>query len=219
MATASEPDPAAVWLTIPDGYAELPLTDIKATTDATATLIDGLGTPQQQHAAGYVLNSLTVLLTLLRDRRAVYCGLGRHRSAVDGSPITSSLVVTLLDFPDTRNPKLVLRDLLDAEARTGAPAQVDLVDLPHGPALFVERTRLMPTPTLPGQHPLTDDQSPVWQLTASIPSPRGDRLATIETTTPFADHGPQYRPMTVEMAAALSFTPPPEQNPLDALLG
>src|ERR1700748_2619881 len=110
---AAEPEPAEVWLAIPDGYAELPLTDVDAIARATGTLVADLGTPEQQQAAAYVLENLTFLLTALGDRQAVYCGLGRHRSVIDDSLITSSLVVTVLEFPGSRNPKLILRDLLE----------------------------------------------------------------------------------------------------------
>lgn len=47
----------------------------------------------------------------------------------------------------------------------------------------------------------------------------GDRLATVEVSTPFVEHGPQYRTMVVTMAAGLTFQPPDGQDPLAALLG
>jgi hypothetical protein len=217
---SSNPEPDLVRFPIPAGYAELPLTDITAKTDATARLIAELGTAEQQLSGNYLLQQLAFLLDVLGQQQAVYCGLGRHRSAIDGTLITSTLVVTVIELPGRRNPKLVLRDLLEADARDGEPAQIDLVELRNGPAMFTERVRLMPTPAHPGQQPgAAGAASPVWQLTASLPSPHGDHLATVEVSTPFPEHGPQYRPMTVDMTAALTFGPAPERDPLEALLG
>ena len=209
-----------VWLSIPDGYAELPLDDIPQTIDVTRRLVDELGTPDQRQAAEFVLGSLNVFLGALAERNAVYCGLGRHQSAFNGQLITSSLVITVLDFPGERNPRLVLRDLLIAKAQANETGQADVIDLPGGPAAFFEHTLTLPAPALPGRHVLAEGaESPVWQLEAFVPSPAGDRLVTIEASTPFADHGPQYRAMVVAMAAGVGFEPPAEADPLEALLG
>jgi hypothetical protein len=209
-----------VWLSLPDGYAELPLDDIPETVEATRRLVDELGTPDQRRAADFVLSSLNVFLSALAERNAIYCGVGRHLSAVDGSLITSSLVVTVLDFPGERNPRLVLRDLLLSKAQAHENGQADVVDLPGGPAAFFEHTLVLPNPSLPSQHVLAEGtESPVWQLEAFVPSPGGDRLVTIEASTPFADQGPQYRRMVVAMAAGVSFQPPADADPLSALMG
>jgi hypothetical protein len=216
--TTTEPD--GVWLAIPDGYTAMPLDDIAATIDITSRLIAELGTPQQRQASGYVLGSLGVLLQTLADRRAVYCGLGRHRSALDGRLITSTLVVTLLEFPGERNPRLILKDLFQAKAQAYETGRTDLAELPNGPALFNEHTRMLPTPAIPGEHPLTQGaESAVWQLEAHVPSREGGKLATMELSTPFPDHGPQYRTMVVTTAAGIRFTAPEAPDPLAALLG
>jgi hypothetical protein len=209
-----------VWLSIPDGYAALPLENIPETIAATGQLVAELGTPQQRQASDHVLGSLSVFLGMLAERRAVYCGLGRHLSAINGQLITSSMVVTLLEFPEQRNPRLVLKDLLQAKVDAREAGQPDLVDLPNGPAMFFERTLMLPTPAIPGQQVLAEGtESPVWQLEAFVPSPDGDKLATIEVSTPFAEHGPQYRTMVVTMAAGVAFKPPFGSGPLTALLG
>ncbi|WP_412748462.1 hypothetical protein [Krasilnikovia sp. M28-CT-15] len=209
-----------VWLSIPDGYAELPLEDVPETIDVTRRLIDELGTTDQRQAGDVVLDSLSTYLEALARRRAVYCGVGRHRSVLNDQLITSSLVVTVLDFPGERNPRLVLRDLLIGKARARETGNADIVDLPNGPVAFVEHTLSLPGPAIPGQHVLAaGTEVPVWQLEAFVPSPAGDRLVTIEASTPFAEHGPQYRAMVVAMAAGVAFVPPPEADPLDALLG
>jgi hypothetical protein len=202
-----------VGLSIPQGYAELPLDDIASTVEVTRRLVDELGTEEQREAGEFVFSSLYFFLSALAERNAVYCGIGRHSSALDGSLITSSLVITVLDFPGERNPRLVLRDVLLGKARADESGQADIVDLPDGPAAFFEHTLSLPNPATAGV------EVPVWQLEAFVPSPSGDRLVTIEVSTPFAGHGPQYRTMVVEMANAVDFEPPAPADPLQALLG
>jgi len=129
-------------------------------------------------------------------------------------------VVTVLDFPGERNPRLVLRDLLIGKAQAHEAGQPDIIDLPNGPVAFFEHTLSLPNPAIPGQHVLAaSTEVPVWQLEAFVPSATGNRLVTIETSTPFADHGPQYRAMVVAMAAGVAFQPPADADPLAALLG
>ncbi|HEX5198788.1 hypothetical protein ACFQS1_02340 [Paractinoplanes rhizophilus] len=202
-----------VWLSIPEGYAELPLEDIASTVDLTRRLVDELGTEEQREAGEFVFSSLYFFLSALAERNAVYCGIGRHTSALDGRLITSSLVVTVMDFPGERNPRLVLRDVLLGKARAEEEGQADIVDLSRGPAAFFEHTLSLPNPATPGA------EVPVWQLEAFVPAPGGDRLVTIELSTPFTEHGPQYRTMVVEMANAVAFEPPASADPLAALLG
>jgi hypothetical protein len=216
----TDPGPAGVWLAIPEGYAALPLENIPDTIAVTRQLVAELGPAAQHQLNDHVLDLLGFSLEALAERRTVYCGFGRHRSAVNGQLITSSLVVTLLEFPEERNPRLVLRDLLLGKDNAGEAGQADLVDLPNGPVLFFERTRMLPRPAAPGQHVLAEStESPVWQLEAFVPSPEGDELATIEVSTPLVEHGPQYRTLVVTMAAGVTFKPPIGHDPLSALLG
>lgn len=211
--------PAAVWLAIPDGYASLPLHDIPETLDATGQLIDELGTATQRATGAVALGTLATLLAGLAERNAVYCGVGRHLSALDGRLVTSSLVVTLLEFPHRRNPRLVLTGLLESKKDAGEIGQADLVELPNGPALFFERTRTLPTPPAPGRDAIAASaESPVWQLEVFVPSAEGDRLATIEVSTPFVGEGPQYRGMLVGLAAGVAFRPP-QNDMVTALRG
>ncbi|WP_041832598.1 hypothetical protein [Actinoplanes sp. N902-109] len=220
MSDTAPEEPAAVWFGVPDGYAPLPLHDLTDTMSVTYQLIQELGTDEQRALSGTALGALAVYLGELAERGAVYCGIGRHVSETDGSPVTSSLVVTLQEYPGRRNPRLLLRDVAEGKRRAGEHGHAELVDLPNGPALFVERELLLPAPPRPGDHVLTvAAEAPVWQLEAFLPGPDGDRLAVIEVSTPFVAAGPQFRPMTVAMAAALSFRPPADQDPLASLLG
>lgn len=208
----------AVWAEIPEGYAALPLSEIPEAMAATGRLIDELGTAAQREIAPAALDRLGGYLRALAEADTVYCGVGRHASGEDGSLITSSLVVNLLAFPGERNPRLILRDLLQAKQAAEERGQADLVDLPNGPVLFVERTLTLAVPPLPGSHVLAAEQeASVWQLEAFVPSPAGDRLATIEVSTPNVADGPQFRMMTVLMAAGVTFEAPVEVDPLAAL--
>jgi hypothetical protein len=202
-----------VQLAIPPGYAELPLDNIAGTVDLTRRLVDELGPASLKDAGEFVFSSLYFFLSVLAERNAVYCGIGRHLSALNGQLITSSLVVTVMDFPGERNPRLVLRDLLIGKSRAHESGQADIVDLAGGPVAFFEHTLSLPNPATPGV------EVPVWQLEAFVPSPAGDRLVTIEVSTPFAEHGPQYRTMAVAMANGVGFDPPAPDDPLAALLG
>jgi hypothetical protein len=220
MSDAQTPEPPAVWFGVPDGYAPLPLENLAETMSATYRLVDELGTAEQRALSGEALGALQVYLGELAERGAVYCGIGRHRSETDDSPVTSSLVVTLREFPGQRHPRLLLRDVAEGKRRAGERGHAEIIDLPDGPAMFVERTLLLPVPPREDSHVLAAaEEAPVWQLEAFLPAPDGDRLAVIEVSTPFLDAGPQFRPMTVAMAAALSFRPPADVDPLAALLG
>ncbi len=213
-------EPSAVWLSIAEGYARLPLTDIPEAMAATGRIIDELGTPAQRATSGSVLEMLGAMLETLAAAQAVYCGVGRHESALNGQVVTSTLVVSLLEFEGRRNPRLVLKDLIIAKRDADESGAVDVVDLPNGPVMFFERTLLLPTPPAAGQHVLAEGtESPVWQIEAFVPSPEGDKLATIEISTPFVDHGPLYRGIAVGMASTVLFRQPPKLDALAALLG
>jgi hypothetical protein len=41
-----------------------------------------------------------------------------------------------------------------------------------------------------------------------VPADDGSKLATIELSTPFEAHGPEFRGMIVHLAASVAFEPP-----------
>jgi hypothetical protein len=219
MSAETSPEPPALWAEIPDGYVALPLTDIPATMATAERLIDELGTAQQRDLAPGVLASLGAHLSRLAGDNAVYCGLGAHATD-DIGVVTSSLVISLLGFPGARNPRLLLKELLLAKQRAGERGEVELGELPGGPVLFFERTRMLPVPVQPRDHVLAEPvEAPVWQTEVLVPNSEGDRLATIEFSTPDVAAGPRYRRMLAELAATLRFEPPVTSDPLAALLG
>ncbi|WP_329067128.1 hypothetical protein [Amycolatopsis sp. NBC_01480] len=197
-----------LWVAVPPGYFPLPLHDVDAAMERAEAVLTDVGGPSPLVSA--VTGALSVLLSELGAAGSLYCGIGHHTSPADGSVVTSSLVVSLQEFEGTRNPRLVLADLVQARADAGQRGQVDLLDLADRPMLFVERTRQLPTPGFPGQPPVAEDAtSPVFQLEAYVPADDGSKLAAIELSTPFEAHGPEFRGMIVQMAATVSFEPPP----------
>jgi hypothetical protein len=205
----SSAEVAPVWVAIPPGYFPLPLADAAGSLERAESVLSGVAETDQRPLIEAVTGALSVLLSELGSAGALFCGVGRHTSPGDGSVVTSSLVVSFLEFEGTRNPRLVLNDLVRAKADAGEHGHVDLVDVVERPMLFVERTRQLPTPHFPGQPEVAEDAtSPVFQLEAFVPSAKGDKLATIELSTPCESHGLEFRGMIVQMAASVSFEPP-----------
>jgi hypothetical protein len=198
-----------VWVEVPTGFVALPLEDIGDRMANAETVVGELAPDELREVVGPLVGVLSEFLRDLVARRVVYCGIGRHLSALDSSVLTSSLVVSLQAFPEERNPRLVLKDLVRAKADAGERAQVDLVHVDDRPMLFAERVVDLPTPRFPGQPDVPPDSlTSVFQLEALVPSEDGTRLVGIEFSTPFAAHGPEFRTMVVTMAASVSFTEP-----------
>ena len=200
------------WIELPPGYFPLPLTDIATTLAAAEANLRELAPPEQQELLAAVVDTFTVLLEQLQERDTAYCGLGWH-TAEDGAIVPSSLVVSLQRLPQKRNPRLVLKELVELRAEANEHGQVDLVDLSPGPALFFESVLALPRPRLPGQPPNTEPNAgpdaDVYQLQAVVPSEDGTRLAAIDFSTPDVAHGTRFRAMMVLMANSVSFTAPP----------
>lgn len=201
----SEPD---LWIGVPPGFLALPLED-PASRIAEAGQVLAQFVPEESRALfEATLGSLELLLAELAVRRTVYCGIGFH-TAEGGEQIGSSLVASLHAFPEKRNPRLVIRDMVTAQDKSGEPGHVELIDLDNGPAMFVEAVRELPTPQLPGGPAVPDGAtSKVYQLRALVPSADGTKLAALEFSTPRVEHGIQFRTMMALMAATVAFEPP-----------
>ncbi|HZP53412.1 hypothetical protein [Actinocrinis sp.] len=205
---AEDPEALNCWLELPPGYFPLPLDDIdNALATAEANLRE-LAPEEQRPLLAAVVGTLGVLLEQLQERNGAYCGIGWH-TAEDGAVVPSSLVVSIQPFPHKRNPRLVIKDLIEARAEAGEHGQVDVVDLTRGPAVFFESVLTLPRPQLPGRPPNEQPDAEVYQLQALVPSEDGRKLAAIDFTTPDIPHGPRFRAMMVLMADSVSFTPPP----------
>jgi hypothetical protein len=207
-AQADEQERLRLWVELPAGYLPLPLDDIdNALATAEANLRE-LAPEQQRPLLSAVVGTFAVLLEQLQERNTAYCALGWH-TAEDDAVVPSSLVVSIQPFPRKRNPRLVIRDLVERRAAAGEHGQVDVVDLSRGPALFFETVLTLPRPRLPGEPAGGPADAEVYQLQALIPSADGTKLAAIDFSTPDVPHGPRFRAMMVLMADSVSFTPPP----------
>jgi hypothetical protein len=189
-----------LWVHIPEGHFALPLDDVANSLASADAILTDIADAEQQPQIHALTEVLTMFLSDLATLGALYCGVGRHTSPADDSVVTSSLVVSYLEFEGTRNPRLVLKDLVEASAEANERGQADLVDIDDRPVLFFERTRQLPDGA--------DETSPVFQLEAFVPAEDGSKLASIELSTPFEAHGPEFRAMIVQMAASVSFEPP-----------
>lgn len=207
-AQAQDPDELDVWVELPPGYIPLPLHDVDATLAAAEENLRELAPEDQQPLLSAVVGTFTLLLDQLQERNAAYCGLGWHTTE-DGTVVPSSLVVSIQPVRERRNPRLVLKDLIELRAEAGEHGQIDVVDLEDGPALFFESVVTLPRPQIPGQPPNQNPDAEVYQLRALVPSGDGTKLASLDFSTPDIPHGPRFRAMMVLMANSVSFTAPP----------
>jgi hypothetical protein len=221
-----EDGPLNFWIELPSGYFPLPMDNIETTLATAEANLTELAPEESRPLLSAVIGTFTVLLEQLQERNTAYCGLGWH-TAEDGAVVPSSLVISLQTFPERRNPRLVLKDLVEIRAEAGDHGQIDLVDLDPGPALFFESVLSLPRPRIP-TGPATDatpadatapQNADVYQLQALIPSADGTKLAAIDFSTPDIPHGPRFRAMMVLMANSVSFTAPPGSEDAESSQG
>ena len=68
--------------------------------------------------------------------------------------------------------------------------------------------RTLPRPTLPGRAGQSGEAD-VYQVQATVPSPRGEWIVALEFSTPQVEYGVLYREMMILLANSVSFTAPP----------
>lgn len=198
-----------LWVELPPGYVALPLDDVDGNLERAESVLIDVADDEQKPQIRAVLGVLSVFLTDLAVSGSLFCGVGRHISPSDNSVVTSSLVISYQEYEGARNPRLLLKDLLQAKADADERGQADLVDVLERPMLFFERVRRLPNPQFPGQPPVSEGATaPVHQLEAFVPSADGSKLAKIDFSTPFIEHGAEFRAMVVDLAASVSFEPP-----------
>lgn len=198
-----------LWVSIPAGYFPMPIEDTSNCLRTAEAIISDVTNGDRRDQARALVGTLEVFLDDLAAVGAVYCGIGRHASPADETVVTSTLVVSHQNYEGTRNPRLLLSDILHAKSEADEQGEANLVDVLERPVLFFEWVRSMPTPRFPTQPEIDNDSTtPVFQLEAHVPSDDGSELAVIEFSTPFIHHGPMFRTMIVEMTASISFEPP-----------
>ncbi|WP_216899335.1 hypothetical protein [Nocardia alni] len=186
---------------IPGGYIALPLNGIDNSLAATLAILKEAGPPDMAQAAGQMIPALGMFLGELASDGVRYCGLGRH--FVDDELVTSMLTVLVYDTGgDTERPRIVVKNIADAKLEDGARGDLQVVDIDNRPMMFFEQVRDLPVPDLPG-NPIQGAAAPVYQFEAAVPSNDGSAVASIELSTTFAAHGPQYRRMIIDMARSV----------------
>ncbi len=192
-----------IW--IPDGFIELPLTDIDRNISVVADVANDLPDPAIRDMAAGVLPMIAVLLHDLVQRDVRYCGVGRHLTTT-GSLITSCISVCLYESGDEKlNPRLVLKDLVESRISAGDDlGRIELVDVDTRPVLFSERTCELPAPQFPGS-PYQSETAATYQLEAVVPAESGTAVAAIELSTAYVDDGVEFRRMVFDMARSVDF--------------
>lgn len=216
------------WIELPKGYFPLPMENIDETLATAEANLTELAPEDRRPLLSAVIGTFAVLLDELQERNTAYCGLGWH-TAEDGAIVPSSLVISIQTFPQRRNPRLVLKDMVEIRAEANEHGQVDLVDLEPGPALFFESVLTLPRPRIPGEGQSPEgaaatgtdaaQNAEVYQLQALVPSADGTKLAAIDFSTPDIPHGPRFRAMMVLMANSVSFTAPPGSEDAESSQG
>ncbi|QIS22421.1 hypothetical protein [Nocardia terpenica] len=188
-------------INIPVGYISLPLSGIDSSIAVAAAVLEEVGPSDVAQAAGQILPALGAFLDELTRDGVRYCGLGRH--SFDDALVTSVLTVLVYDTGgDTENPRLVVKNLAEAKMEAREQGDLQVIELDNRPMMFFEQVRGLPVPDFPG-NPIGGTTTPVYRLEAVVPSGDGSTVASIELSTIFIAHGPQFRPMIIDMARSV----------------
>ncbi len=192
-----------IW--IPDGFSELPLTDIDRHIAVVADLASELPDSATRDMTAGVLSMIAILLNDLVQRDVRYCGTGRHLTS-NGDPITSCLSVCVYEPRNEKlNPRLVLKDLVESRIAAGDQlGHFEFVDVDARPVLFSERICELPAPQFPGSTYESETAS-TYQLEAVVPAEAGTAVAAIELSTAYVDDGAEFRRMVFDMARSATF--------------
>jgi hypothetical protein len=208
MSTTEASVNVSIAVDIPNGYIALPLDDIDDSIAQTESLFVRIGPGTASSAAPAVLQALRVMLTRLAQLNVVYCGLGKHLSS-DGGPISSTIIISLNEYGERRNPRLTLGEVLSGRRAAGETFKnAELVEISGRPLLLLDRIRTLPAPELLKQDSFDSEQA-VYQLEAVAPSPDGSTIAVIEFSTASIEYGDEFLPMIAAMAASIEFTTTP----------
>lgn len=169
-----------IGVEIPAGYQGFSLVDVDESLERADLALAGL---VPADALALVMDLLRGSLGSLGESGAIYCGVGRHLSAVDGEPVASWLTVSVHDGAGQDNPRLALAEFVVA---AGMPAEaVAVVDLEGQETAFYERVCA---------------EGAVYQLRVLVPAADGARITVLEVPTAQVEQGPRYRLMMIDMA-------------------
>jgi len=196
----------SVQIWIPDGYMAMPLQDIDQRMAVVQDLIGEQPESDLKSTAMEFIPAATALFAGLAERDARYCGVGRHLSS-SGSVVTSCITVCVYETGgEQTNPRVRLMDLVDSRNKYGDVWDSEPMDVDGRPMMFSERTVTLPVPDISGV-PHAGGTAETYQLEAVVPSSDGTSIASIEFSTAFVDHGPDFQKMIFDMARSIEFEP------------
>ncbi|PXX66430.1 hypothetical protein DFR70_103178 [Nocardia tenerifensis] len=204
MSACNGREPLSIAIDVPGGYVALPLTDIAGSVSRAESVFAEIGPGPVSSAAPAVLQALKVLLTRATQLNAVYCGLGRH-SAADGQTISSTLIVSVHEYGERKNPRLALADVLTARTSDGGTFEnIEMIQVSGRPILLLDRVRELPAPDFPDR---TSESAvaKVYQLEAVVSATDGTAIAAVECSTSSVEYGEEFVPMIAAMAASVEF--------------
>ncbi|MEV6274993.1 hypothetical protein [Nocardia sp. NPDC051832] len=193
----------AISLTIPPGYHEMPLTNIAEVLASAEPAVKSITPPALSDSIPSVLGTLEFLLGTLAAKNAVYCGIGQHQSP-EGDSITSWLIVTIQNYGEKVNPRLVVRNLAEMKLANGNSSSIEPFEINGRPMLISQAVAEYPAPAMPNL-PSTGDTASAFQTEILIPSSDGQTLASIEFSTAALTQGAMYLDMLLAMAHSVDF--------------
>lgn len=184
----------SVEVVLPSGFHPYPLSDIDGQIDLALRVLAPLAPRESLDSLVAVVRTLRGSLAEMRRSGVLYCGMGRHLSAVDGTEVTAWLTVWVREVGPARNPRLAVRDFVMALAgEPGGPVAVHDVE---GRPMAIHENPVLDSPG--------EDRS-VYQLRVCVPSENGAWIAVLEVSTSSAGHGPEYLGLLVEAARTVRF--------------
>ncbi|MFI5501639.1 hypothetical protein ACIA5E_21470 [Nocardia asteroides] len=188
-----------VAVAIPEGYSEIPLTDV-VTHAQHLFEFTGKQPPSDKPT---ILGAVTALIGNLVDNGTRYIGIGSHQIP-GGQPLHSCLTVSVVDAPGgPRSPRLALAAVVRSRSNDGTTGHSALIESERHPILFTEKVGEVPT-QLAG----TDRAHSVYQLEAVVSSEDGTALAAIQLASPDTERGALCRKMVADMASSVVFGAP-----------
>jgi hypothetical protein len=130
---------------------------------------------------------LSVFLAGLASCGTLYCGIGRHTSPSDGTIVTSSLVVSFREHPQS--------PLGAQRSRPGQGCRWNGQCCSSNTPGICPACDCTASPRSPRTRQARFTNSKPW-----CPLPTAAKLAVVELSTPFEAHGPEFRAMVVALA-------------------
>ncbi|WP_189096376.1 hypothetical protein [Streptomyces kronopolitis] len=215
VASAPPQEPAAeMWFWPPEGYFAFPLEDWQEPLGKIWEALREIpGTAQADPSPLQLMELFGGILGMLEGQDVIHLSIGAHPEE-DGSAFMLS-VLTVSEQPlGVARPALALAGALKALG-TGGATQVNMVDLPCGPALLSDGVERAPAPPARDGTDPHDAEDSVWRGTVLIPSPTGSSVYLMQLTTAALAHAAEYREILLAMAHTVTFDSPDGPSPAE----